>query len=40
MALVKPPLATVEPGRPVTAQGWNAIIGGLGDLYEKCAAPV
>jgi hypothetical protein len=38
MALVKPPLATVEPGRPVTAQGWNAIIGGLGELYDAVLA--
>ena len=29
MALVKPPLATVEPGRPITAQGWNAIVDAL-----------
>lgn len=38
MPLVKPPLATVEPGRPVTAQGWNAIIGGLSDLYDAVLA--
>ena len=28
MALEKPPLPHVEPGRPVTAQGWNAIVDG------------
>ena len=38
MPLVKPPLATVEPGRPVTAQGWNAIIDGLGNLYDAVLA--
>jgi hypothetical protein len=36
--LVKPPLATVEPGRPVTAQGWNAIVNALDALYEAVLA--
>jgi hypothetical protein len=34
MALSKPPLATVEPGRPITAQGWNAIVSALSALYD------
>ena len=38
MALVKPPLASVEPGRPVTAQGWNAIVDALGTLYDAVLA--
>ena len=38
MPLVKPPLATVNAGQPVTAQGWNAIIGGLNDLYDAVLA--
>ena len=38
MALVKPPLADVEPGRPITAQGWNAIVGALGTLYDAVLA--
>ena len=29
MPLTKPPLPTVEPGRPITAQGWNGIVDGL-----------
>jgi hypothetical protein len=36
--LVKPPLAAVEPGRPITAQGWNAIVGGLSALYDAVLA--
>ncbi len=38
MPLVKPPLASVEPGRPITAQGWNAIVDGLGVLYDAVLA--
>lgn len=38
MALETPPLATVEPGRPITAQGWNAIVNGLLALYEAVKA--
>lgn len=38
MALEKPPLATVEPGRPITAQGWNAIVNALGALYDAVLA--
>jgi hypothetical protein len=35
---VKPPLATVEPGRPITAQGWNQIVDALGTLYDAVLA--
>src|SRR5918996_1598786 len=38
MALTKPPLATVEPGRPITAQGWNAIVEALSALYDAVLA--
>ncbi len=38
MALVKPPLATEEPGRPITAQGWNAIVDALSMLYDAVLA--
>jgi hypothetical protein len=38
MALTKPALANVQPGEPVTAQGWNTIIGGLSDLYDAVLA--
>ena len=37
MALEKPPLATVEPGRPITAQGWNAIVDALGRAVRRRA---
>ncbi len=38
MALVKPPLVTVIPGEPVTAQGWNALVDGLSALYDAVLA--
>jgi hypothetical protein len=38
MALTKPALTTVQPGEPVTADGWNAIVGGLSDLYDAVLA--
>ncbi len=38
MPLSKPPLATVQPGQPVTADGWNKIVTGLGDLYDAVLA--
>jgi hypothetical protein len=38
MALVKPPLDRVSAGRPVTAQGWNAIVDGLSALYDAVLA--
>ncbi|HEX9645720.1 MAG TPA: PASTA domain-containing protein [Acidimicrobiia bacterium] len=33
--LVKPELAEVSPGQPVTAQGWNTLVSGLSDLYDE-----
>lgn len=38
MALTKPALATVKAGDPVTAQAWNTIVTGLGDLYDAVLA--
>jgi len=38
MPLTTPALATVTAGEPVTAQGWNAIVTGLGDLYAAVIA--
>ncbi len=38
MPLTKPPLATVIPGEPVTAQGWNALVSGLSLLYDAVLA--
>jgi hypothetical protein len=38
MPLTKPPLATVSPGEPVTAQGWNALVSGLSTLYDAVIA--
>jgi hypothetical protein len=38
MALTKPALVHVNPGEPVTAQGWNAIVDGLGNLYDAVLA--
>jgi hypothetical protein len=38
MALTKPALATVNAGDPVTAQAWNTIVTGLGDLYDAVLA--
>jgi hypothetical protein len=38
MSLSKPPLATVTPGEPVTAQGWNALVNGLSALYDAVIA--
>jgi hypothetical protein len=38
MPLTKPPLATVSPGEPVTAQGWNALVSGLSTLYDAVLA--
>ena len=36
--LTKPTLANVVPGQPVTAQGWNAILGGVSDLFDAVLA--
>src|SRR5262245_33460927 len=38
MPLTKPPLATVNAGEPVTAQGQNALINGLSALYDAVIA--
>jgi hypothetical protein len=38
MALTKPALANVNPGDPVTAQAWNAIVNGVGDLFDAVLA--
>jgi hypothetical protein len=38
MALTKPALVPATPGAPVTAQGWNGIVGGLSDLYDAVLA--
>ncbi len=38
MPLSKPPLASVNPGEPVTAQGWNALVNGLSALYDAVIA--
>jgi hypothetical protein len=38
MALTKPALTNVQPGEPVTAQGWNTIVDGVGDLYDAVLA--
>lgn len=38
MPVTKPPLATVSPGEPVTAQGWNAMVNGLSALYDAVIA--
>lgn len=36
--LVKPELAEVSPGQPVTAQGWNELVSGLSNLYDEVLA--
>ena len=38
MPLVKPPLANVSAGQPVTAQAWNAIVAAIGALYDAVIA--
>lgn len=38
MPITKPPLASVSPGEPVTAQGWNALVTGLSTLYDAMIA--
>jgi hypothetical protein len=38
VALVKPPLVNVQPGQPITAQGWNALVDGLSTLYDAVLA--
>jgi len=36
--LLKPPRVNEEPGRPIPAQGWNAIVGAIGALYDAVLA--
>jgi hypothetical protein len=38
MPLTKPALAAAEPGMPITAQSWNAIVDGVDDLYDAVLA--
>jgi hypothetical protein len=38
MALTKPALTHVNPGEPVTAQAWNTILDGVGDLFDAVLA--
>jgi len=38
MPLTKPPLSTVSPGQPVTAQAWNEVLTGLSDLFDAVLA--
>lgn len=38
MPIDKPPLPTAEPGRPITAQGWNAIVDAVDALYDAVNA--
>jgi beta-lactam-binding protein with PASTA domain len=38
MPLVKPSLAPVSAGQPVTAQAWNAILTAIGALYDAVLA--
>jgi hypothetical protein len=38
MALTKPALTHVNPGEPVTAQGWNTVLDGVGDLFDAVLA--
>jgi ribosomal protein S11 len=38
MPLVKPSLAPVSAGQPVTAQAWNAVLSAIGALYDAVLA--
>jgi hypothetical protein len=38
MPLTKPALATADPGRPITAQAWNALVSAINDLYDAVNA--
>jgi hypothetical protein len=38
MPLVKPSLANVSAGQPVTAQAWNAVLSAIGALYDAVLA--
>lgn len=38
MPLTKPALVHADPGRPITAQAWNAIVDAIGGLYDAVNA--
>ena len=38
MPLTIPTLTSVNPGDPLTAQGWNSVVEGVRDLYEAVIA--
>lgn len=38
MPLTKPALVNEQPGHPITAQGWNAIVDAIGALYDAVLA--
>lgn len=38
MPLTMPTLTSVNPGDPLTAQGWNAVVDGIQDLYSAVIA--
>lgn len=38
MPLTIPTLTSVNPGDPLTAQGWNSVVKGVHDLYEAVIA--
>lgn len=38
MSLVKPALTNVNPGQPLTAQAWNAMLSAIGALYDAVLA--
>lgn len=38
MTIEKPPLPNAEPGRPITAQGWNGIVDAVSKLYDAVNA--
>ena len=38
MSIPKPALVQAEPGRPVTAQAWNAVLGAVDALYDAVNA--
>jgi hypothetical protein len=38
MALTKPNLVNANPGQPITAQAWNAVLSAIGNLYDAVLA--
>ena len=38
MPVTKPTLTSVNPGDPLTAQGWNAVVDGIDGLYDAVIA--